>query len=209
MKQLKKILLDGFHKRSINVNFEDPERLDWNVKERWFLSSYWIIDEFILDFNVDKSWEIGTKNVYDISIYRINIPDNSIAEIQLIKGLFDIKISNFWMQFDINSEYSNIVDTNWINSLSEFNNAINSFWEITFFVHSNWSSNSRIGLLKYADFCKDYTDIKKIIDNSSADSFIYDWLKKYEKSIYGNGEVFKIKNRKLHWFKESINSIEE
>jgi len=34
MKEIKKILIDGFNKRKIDINFENDEALNWDIKRK-------------------------------------------------------------------------------------------------------------------------------------------------------------------------------
>ena len=105
----------------------------------------------------------------------------------------------------------------------EFEELIHTQELVICFVHSPWAGTSLMGLQKFRELVSSRSNFCfVIIDNDSADSFIYDWLKNQEKTlemnnsslkkragswIHGNGEMFGVKNKHLIWFETSIYNL--
>jgi len=115
--------------------------------------------------------------------------------------------------------YSDILKT--IKDKKDFEELIQNSGLVICFVHSPWSGTSMPGLKVFKDLLLSKPEFTYIlIDNESADSFIYDWLKNQEQIfepnninlkrrvgswIHGNGEIFGVINGHLIWFEHSIN----
>lgn len=108
----------------------------------------------------------------------------------------------------------------------EFEALIKSNNKIVFLVNSSWSGPSVVGFSKFKKVAEDFAEsaVFCTIDNSSAESFIYEWLKvqegkkwdngteiprKESSRIHGYGELFLIKNGFLAWFESSIHNLTE
>jgi hypothetical protein len=99
---------------------------------------------------------------------------------------------------------------------TDFDEVILTHEKVICFVHSPWSGNSVAGLQIFKEISiKNSTFTFIIINNESADGFIYEWLKEHgDKSdliseqkknwIHGNGEVFEIGKGNLVWFEQNI-----
>jgi hypothetical protein len=106
-----------------------------------------------------------------------------------------------------------------ITEIEEFKDIINQLNRVVFFVHSTWSGTSLMGLNKIEKLIdSSNTSNLIVIDNTSAESFIYAWLKDQEtindKSrvgswIHGNGELIGVNNGKIEWFEKSTLELNE
>ena len=118
------------------------------------------------------------------------------------------------------------MNLNSIGSLAEFMKLLeNETANLVFFVHSNWATESSLGLSKVQATFKTINSTKSItiIDNSSASSFIYNWLQKQtnqkssemkisnknEPWVHGKGELFGIINKELSFFEPSTVNINQ
>lgn len=107
-----------------------------------------------------------------------------------------------------------------ITDKKEFDEIIATHDKVICFVHSPWALTSLKGLYKFKELvAKRPTQTFIIINNDSAESFIYKWLKDQEETfesrkvnlkkrtfswIHGNGELLGIQNSNIIWFENSI-----
>jgi hypothetical protein len=114
----------------------------------------------------------------------------------------------------LNNQLKTIVE------IEEFKEIINQLDRVVFFVHSTWSWTSMVGLKRIEELI-DNLNVSNfmIIDNTSSESFIYDWLKNQETKkraesdkslkprvgswIHGNGELFGVRSGNIEWFEMS------
>lgn len=107
-----------------------------------------------------------------------------------------------------------------ISTIEEFKKLINEHETVVCIVDSPWSGTSKASLQKLINSSqRNPSHQYLIIDNTSAHSFIYDWLKAQETKrwansqntiaprtgswIQGNGELIGVTNGALAWFEAS------
>lgn len=98
----------------------------------------------------------------------------------------------------------------------DFDEIILNHDNVIFFVHSPWSFSSVTGLQVFKEIINKNPDLTfVIIDNETAESFIYECLKEYATKsdlitvkqknwINGNGEIFEIRKGSLVWFEQNV-----